>query len=1282
VYGATGTAASGAGSEYWYNLFGSSAFAAKGTDPIRALAVGGDGTLYVSPGELFDGGGMFRISTGGVILPLLSNGPITGAGQGYNPADTNNAALIQGDEGKLATQVTSGANATRTIAVGPDGSVYFTPDDQIVWRIDPDGILERFAGRYASTTYDPPNYPADGADPLNTYLYPVTQLAVTPDNTVVLIREDAAQLPEILLYPVRTAAQGLLATPAETQNIPSEDGSEIYVFSIDGRHLSTLDGLTGATKWSFGYDTNSLVVTMTDGAGLTTLITRDGTGNPTAIVGPYGQVTALGLDGNGFLSTVSNPANETTTLASTSGGLLSSVTGPLGETYKVSYDSLGRVTQVTDPLGGGWIDAVTNVGFLGDMSYEVNVDCTNSSGDTLTRVLVLEPDGSTSEVYYTGGLGTEGTRVALNGNETINVADGSYGFVGVGADPRFGSQVSQPNYSLLQLPSNVTLTASAQLSAGLAVNGDPLSLTGLTNVTTVNGNSYTQVYNASNHTLAITSPAGKNSITASDSLGRINHIVAPGQPTVDLAYDTNGRLVFETNTSAAGAALTTFSYNALGQISTVTDALGRANGFAYTAAGRLQQQTLPDGSIVGLTEDSEGNLTSVTPPGRPAHTFQYNNAGLLTKYTPPLVGTDESATFQYDSERYITQASLPDGQAEVYSYGPNHQLQQLTLGSGAILSYQYGTNFGSGYLSPAAITSSTGEGIQFGYTASIRTMETWSGTIAGQFTVQLNNNLLAASRSVNGSSVSYGYDPDQMLIQAGNMSLTRDPAFGFITGTTLGAAADQRGYDDRGLLTNYSAGANGIPLWSMNLSYDLIRRLTNKVETIAGQTQTFGYVYDLAGRLQQVSLNGAVNSAYTYDTNGNRLTRNDETATYDAQDRVLTYAGSNFTWSSDGNLLTAAAGGQTTTYSYDVRGVLLSAALPGSQVDYVIDPLGHRVGKQLGGVLEKGWLWDGIVPVAEVDANSSVTARFVYAADGTTPSFMVTGSNTYRIYSDERGSVRLVVNQTDGSVAQQLNYDEFGRVTLDTSPGFQPFGYAGGLYDPDTGLVHFGLRDYSPALGRWLQRDPISFAGGDFSLFNYVYNDPINLSDPTGCGPMQKLRQAALNGNPRAQVAYQNLLKANQNIATGEGEDALKSVKAYNNAIRVSNASIAVLGTAGGISAVYSGVAVFTSVGGAVTATQAAGGTFLVMNGLVGTGGNIANVAINGLGAPSGQAVNATAPTSIAQGVLPAGPAAAVDLILAQKLPSPSNVPAWVSTANDWSGASDKVANSQTLLGQ
>jgi len=113
---------------------------------------------------------------------------------------------------------------------------------------------------------------------------------------------------------------------------------------------------------------------------------------------------------------------------------------------------------------------------------------------------------------------------------------------------------------------------------------------------------------------------------------------------------------------------------------------------------------------------------------------------------------------------------------------------------------------------------------------------------------------------------------------------------------------------------------------------------------------------------------------------------------------------------------------------------------------------------------------------------------------------MVRSGVTYRVLSDHLGSVRLVVNTVDGSIAQRLDYDAWGHVLQDTNPGFQPFGFAGGHYDCDTHLVRFGYRDYDATTGRWLAKDPILFNGGQANLYLYCHGDPINWVDPWGLG--------------------------------------------------------------------------------------------------------------------------------------------------------------------------------------
>jgi len=167
----------------------------------------------------------------------------------------------------------------------------------------------------------------------------------------------------------------------------------------------------------------------------------------------------------------------------------------------------------------------------------------------------------------------------------------------------------------------------------------------------------------------------------------------------------------------------------------------------------------------------------------------------------------------------------------------------------------------------------------------------------------------------------------------------------------------------------------------------------------------------------------------------------------------------------------------------------------------VIDGRNRRVGKKVNGVLVQGLLYRGqLQPVAELDGAGNIVSRFVYATRVNVPDYIVkpaTGA-VWRVVTDHLGSVRLVIDHATGAVIQQMDYDEFGRVLLDTNPGAQPFGFAGGIWDAQVGLVRFGARDYDPVAGRWTTKDPIRFAAGDSNLYAYCYSDPVNYFDLDG----------------------------------------------------------------------------------------------------------------------------------------------------------------------------------------
>ena len=69
---------------------------------------------------------------------------------------------------------------------------------------------------------------------------------------------------------------------------------------------------------------------------------------------------------------------------------------------------------------------------------------------------------------------------------------------------------------------------------------------------------------------------------------------------------------------------------------------------------------------------------------------------------------------------------------------------------------------------------------------------------------------------------------------------------------------------------------------------------------------------------------------------------------------------------------------------------------------------------------------------------------------------MIRGGVTYAIISDVRGSVRMVVDSSSGKVMQQMDYDPWGKVISDSNPGFQPFGFAGGLCPVRAGVTQLG----------------------------------------------------------------------------------------------------------------------------------------------------------------------------------------------------------------------------------
>ncbi|MGV3623040.1 MAG: RHS repeat-associated core domain-containing protein [Archangium sp.] len=339
--------------------------------------------------------------------------------------------------------------------------------------------------------------------------------------------------------------------------------------------------------------------------------------------------------------------------------------------------------------------------------------------------------------------------------------------------------------------------------------------------------------------------------------------------------------------------------------------------------------------------------------------------------------------------------------------------------------------------------------------------------------------------TVGGTTIPFAYDADSLLTQAGAATLT----YSATTWTWNGF----------GELATVSTAVSGSPVFSEGIQYDGAGRITVIEETAQGTPAQWAYGNDAMGRLTSASKNGATASTWTYDGNGNRLTESGVASTFDAQDRLLTRGTTTYTWDALGGRRSKTEGSAVTEYTHDGLGALTSVKLPnGTTISYDYDGRQRRVARRKNSVVDKRWIYDGQYRVvAEVDASGAVQSRFVYGSQSHSPDYFVRGGVTYVYVKNHLGSVRLVVNASTGAVVQSLEYDAWGNVTSDSSPSFQPFAFAGGVHDVDTGLTHFGFRDYDAQAGVWTSRDPIRLSGGR-NVLAYVSNSPTRFTDASG----------------------------------------------------------------------------------------------------------------------------------------------------------------------------------------
>jgi RHS repeat-associated protein len=1027
----------------------------------ESVAVAPDGSVYIA--DTFNAR-IRRVGTDGTITT------VAGSGEG-------------GDAGDGGPATEAALDYPHMVAVATDGSVYIAAGDSSarIRRVTPDGVITTVAG-------GPNDELGDGGPAVKARLDYPRGVAVGPDGVYVAgtyahrIFRIASALPGVSLGDVI---------------IPDERGTDAYIF--DGsRHLRTVDTLTGSLRWQFAYDSTGHLTSVTSGDGDVTIVERDTAGNPSAIVSPSGQRTVLTVDANGYLSAIADPAGAATQLSYTDGGLLTSVRNPVGDTSHFAYDDLGRLTRRENAVGAS-LDLVRKPT---DNGFQVTRVATGLSEHRYLEEFLRTGERRKAN-FCCGGLQTL-EDVGPDGARTITYPDGTVESATLGPDPRWGMASPITQTLNISTPAELSFALLNEVEIKLSHPEDPLGLASLVNRATINDRLYVREYAAASRTITETTPASRRAVVTLDLHGRPSQIEVVGLLPVRFDYDQHGRLVKALQGAESTARTTTATYDETGYLQTITDALGRTTSFERDAVGRVVRLTRTDGEAIGYSYDPNGNLTALIPPRRPAHEFTYTPLNLLSTYVAPSTGAGagvSSTVYGYSEDGKLIRVTRANGESVDFVYDENERLVTVSDGRGKV-TYSYDT--ASGRL--IGISASNGITLSYTYDGFLPMSETWEGSISGAVERTYDANFWTTSLTINGANeTTFDHDADGLLTRAGDLNITRDSRTGLLTGTALQAITDEWSYNEFGEPVGYRATQDGAELYALQFTLDALGRITTRRETISGTTVAYDYAYDNVGRLAGVSKQGAPLGRYTYDSNGNRLSvaaanADPVTARYDDQDRLMSFGETTYAYTSNGELLTRSNRGQTTEYHHDALGALVAVKLHDeTQIEYVLDGARRRVLKLRNGVREQAFLYqDRLAPIAELDETNDIVSIFVYGSRTTVPDYIVKRGTTYRLIADHLGSPRLVIEVSSGKIVQEMDFDEFGRVIADSNPGFQPFGFAGGIYDNETKLTQFGLRQYDADAGRWITTDSAGFASDATNLYAYAAGDPVNFIDPTG----------------------------------------------------------------------------------------------------------------------------------------------------------------------------------------
>ena len=525
----------------------------------------------------------------------------------------------------------------------------------------------------------------------------------------------------------------------------------------------------------------------------------------------------------------------------------------------------------------------------------------------------------------------------------------------------------------------------------------------------------------------------------------------PANLTTSYAYDPLDRLKTATQ---PGSIVTSYDYDTSNNITTVTDDNGHLTTYVFDDNGRVRQTISPDTGATAYSYDAAGNLISRSDAKGVTIAYEYDYLNRLTKIDYP---DDADTIHAYDActNGKGRLCSLTDASGSTsYEYSPKGELARETK---IINSYTYITQYTydqNGNVK--TITYPSGRVITYNYT---------NDKVSGV----LNNSTAIAS------NINYLPFGGRMAITYGN------------------GISSNFGYDSKYRISSIVTGTY------QNLTYtydynDNIKTITNNLDMSKNKSFTYDSVFNLLS---------AGTTTWTYDGVGNRLTEriNGPTSTYayfTENNRLQSVIGGlslNFNYDSNGNMVYS----NSRTFDYNQNQRLIRVIDSGTTTgEYVYNGNGQRTVKVVNGVVTI-FHYDRYGRfIAESNSSGAVIAEYVYLNNA--PLAKIEGANTYYYHNDHLATPQKM---TDGTraVVWSADYKPFGEATIIISTITNNLRFPGQYYDAETGLNYNYYRDYNPAIGRYIEADPLGMFIQVEHLFTYARNNPLIFTDELGLDP-------------------------------------------------------------------------------------------------------------------------------------------------------------------------------------